>query len=349
MSTKSLKDIAWSVTEEEYREDKALSYSNLSTFEREGWRNIEHLFDKKDTPSLTFGSIVDTLMTENFDVFKEKFAVCDFPPITDNLITVTKYLYTNTRASRLSDIDDATIDNAAVVNNYYNNSKYKNYRIKTIKEQCGEYYSLLVLSKDKKVISTEEYNKAISCVNELRENNATKNYFNINPFDTNIEKLFQLKFKSEYEDIPVRCMFDLVIVLHDKKLIIPCDLKTSSHYEEDFQSSFKQWNYMIQAQLYSYILKKNIEKDNYFKDFSIGKYKFIVINKNTLAPIVWTFPYNMCEKDLADETGNVYRNWRTILKECHYYLNRLNNKYSKEALENNCNLTIECLQPLTKQ
>lgn len=345
---KSIRELAWNVSEEDYRADKALSYSNLSTFEREGWRNIEHLFDKKESSSLTFGSIVDTLITESVEEFKKRFVVCDFPPLTDSLITITKYLYNNTLSNSLSDIDDEIINQAALINNYYANPKYEKFRIKTIKEQCGEYYSLLALSKDKKVISTEDYNKSIACVNELRENEVTKHYFNINPFETNIEKVFQLKFKSEYEDIPVRCMFDLIIVLHDKKTIIPCDLKTSSHYEENFQESFKQWNYMIQAQLYSYILKKNIEKDEYFKNFTIGKWKNIVINKNTLAPMVWTFPYNMCELDMQDENGKVFRNWRKILKDCNYYLNRFNNKYSKEAIENNCNLNVECLQPLKK-
>ena len=34
---KSIRDIAWNVSEEEYRADTAISYSTLSRFEREGW------------------------------------------------------------------------------------------------------------------------------------------------------------------------------------------------------------------------------------------------------------------------------------------------------------------------
>lgn len=346
---KSIKEIAWNVSEDEYRADPALSYSTIARFEREGWRNTEHLFDKIETPSLTFGSMVDTMLTEGMEEFHNKFLVCEFPSISDTLITITKYLHDSTNKIKLSDIDDNTINDAALINNYYSNDKYKNYRIKTIKEQCGEYYSLLSLSKGKKVVSTAEYNTAVSCVNELRENTATKKYFIANPFETNIEKVFQLKFKSEYKAIPVRCMFDLLVVFHDKKVIIPVDLKTSSHYEEDFEESFLTWKYYIQAQLYSYILRDCISKDDYFKDFTIKSYKFIVINKKTQAPIVWDFPHNFCETAMLDSKGNTYRNWREIVPELNYYLNKMDNKYSKEAIENNYNLSIKCLQALKQE
>ena len=67
---KSLKDISWDVTEEVYREDPALSYSTLARYEREGFNNLSKLFNRIETPSLTFGSAVDSIITggqEEFD------------------------------------------------------------------------------------------------------------------------------------------------------------------------------------------------------------------------------------------------------------------------------------------
>ena len=61
---KSIKELAWSVDEPTYRADSAISYSTLSRFEREGWRKLSSLFDKIETPSLTFGSAVDTKLTD---------------------------------------------------------------------------------------------------------------------------------------------------------------------------------------------------------------------------------------------------------------------------------------------
>ena len=48
---KSLKDISWLVTEETYRADKALSYSTISKFKREGFEHLDTLFDKVESSS----------------------------------------------------------------------------------------------------------------------------------------------------------------------------------------------------------------------------------------------------------------------------------------------------------
>ena len=57
---KSLYDISWKCSEPEYRADPALSYSVLAKYEREGFENLDTLFDRVESPSLLFGSIVDT-------------------------------------------------------------------------------------------------------------------------------------------------------------------------------------------------------------------------------------------------------------------------------------------------
>ena len=63
MREKSLKDISWLVSEETYREDSALSYSTLATYERGGFNCILSLSEKKESPALTFGSAVDAIIT----------------------------------------------------------------------------------------------------------------------------------------------------------------------------------------------------------------------------------------------------------------------------------------------
>lgn len=49
---KSLYDISWITSEENYRADKALSYSTISKFKREGFEHLDTLFDKVESPSL---------------------------------------------------------------------------------------------------------------------------------------------------------------------------------------------------------------------------------------------------------------------------------------------------------
>ena len=46
----------------------------------------------------------------------------------------------------------------------------------------------------------------------------------------------------------------------------------------------------IQGRLYWRIIEDNIKHSEEFKDYKLQDYTFIVINKETLIPLVWTFP-----------------------------------------------------------
>ena len=81
----------------------------------------------------------------------------------------------------------------------------------------------------------------------------------------------------------------LLLVDHEKKIVYPIDLKTSSHTEWDFFESFVQWRYDIQARLYWRIIRWNMDQDPLYKDYQLADYTFIVVNKKTLTPLRWKF------------------------------------------------------------
>ena len=292
MREKSLKDISWQVPEETYREDPALSYSALATYERGGFNCLESLYDRKETPSLTFGSAVDAIITGGDEEFNSKFLVADFPDIPDTVVKIVKDCFAEFHITHrnLSDIPDAEIIGRAANYNYQNNWKPET-RAKVIKEKGEEYYNLLFLAEGKTILSNDVYNEVLASVRALRESPSTEYYFRMdNPFDDSIERLYQLKFKATLGGVDYRCMADLLIVDYANKIIYPKDLKTSSHYEWDFYQSFIDWNYQIQARLYWRIIRDNLDRDPYFKDFTLADYEFIVVNKQTLLPLVWLFP-----------------------------------------------------------
>ena len=120
-------------------------------------------------------------------------------------------------------------------------------------------------------------------------------------------------------------MTDLLIVLHDSKTIIPIDLKTSSFPEYDFPKRYLENRYDIQSRLYYRILKDVISKDEYFKDFTVGTFKFIVVNKISRNPLVFRDEKCAVEGDIT-LTFNGGRNFVlrdpvTIGKELQEYLN----------------------------
>ena len=287
---KTLYDISWQVTEPEYRADPALSYSTLAKFAREGFNNLDILFDKVETPSLTFGSAVDALITGGQEEFDKNFMVAEFPALKDSIRSIVNTLFENYSQNyrSLNEIPDSIIIDQTVIDAYQLNWKPET-RAKVIKEQGSEYYSLLYLAGDKTIVDTTFKEQVDNAVNALKTSSATAMYFAENGTD-NLIREYQLKFKANFYDIDYRCMADLLITDHVNKVVYPIDLKTSnSHTEWDFYESFIQWRYDIQARLYWRIIRANMNKDPLFKDYKLADYTFIVVNKKTLTPLTWVF------------------------------------------------------------
>ena len=323
MERKSLKDISWLVDEPTYRQDSALSYSTLATYERAGFGGLDHLFDRVESPSLSFGSCVDCYITEGEKAFNERYFVGDLPSLEPSVEPVVKRLFDlhHNAYTDITDISDAMM--MPVINEcgYRADSNWKQEtKCKIIREKGKQYYQALFMANGKEIIPQNTYNKVFACVRALKDSPQTGFYFREdNPFE-DTERVYQLKFKAVLNDIPYRCMADEIVVLHDKKVIIPVDLKTSSHREYDFYKSFVQWNYQIQSRLYWRIIRTNMDNDEYFKEFQLADYRFIVVNNiDNPNPLVWGF-------DKTKESGDirigdaVMRDPETIGKELYFYL-----------------------------
>lgn len=63
-----------------------------------------------------------------------------------------------------------------------------------------------------------------------------------------------------------------------------------------------------------------MDKDDYFKDFTLEDYRFVIINPKTLTPLVWEFPLTKVYGSLEDEWGNEIRDPFEIGKELRNYL-----------------------------
>lgn len=319
---KSLYEISWQVSEDTYRQDTALSYSTLAKFERCGFNGLDTLFDKVESPSLTFGSAVDAIITGGTEEFNERFCVAEFPQVSDNVAKIVKELFNNfdTSYNSLSDIPDTDI--LQVINMYEYQPNWKpETRVKVLKEKGEAYYKVLYLAYGKTLLDTVTYEDVLRTVEALRTSTATQHFFS-DPADDNIEHLYQLKFKATLNGINYRCMFDELIVDHETKTIQPIDLKTSSKKEWDFYKSFIEWNYQIQNRLYFRILQEIIKDDEYFKDFKILPYKDVVVSRSSLTPLVWdcSFTFDVGTLTLGKNKQIELRDPEEIGKELGYYL-----------------------------
>ena len=264
---KELPSISWQVDEPTYRADPALSYSTLARYEREGFDNLDHLFDKISTPSLIQGSMVDTLITGSQEEFDKLFYVADIPSIGDKEKAIADSLFSQYSSQFTSFVDipfDAVLSEANA-QSYYKNWK-DDTRVRVLTERCAIYYAVKANSEGKTIVDLDTYYKVMAMVKALKESPATCGYFADNDPMSPVRRYYQLKYRANIKGVDYRCMMDEALVDYEDKKIIPIDLKTSGHHEWDFQDSFCQWDYMIQARLYWLLLRLNLDKDSYFKD-----------------------------------------------------------------------------------
>lgn len=327
---RSLYDISWQVDEPTYRADSALSQSAIAKYKREGFTGLPHLFDKISTPSLTFGSAVDCLITDSEEEFHKRFYITDVKTtesgeiICNNLIN---YCKENSKPipQSLTMYPEDILNKIAKESGFWQADKWDKIRAKKALEieNIEEFYNDIYNSEEKQIISNETYRQVLKSVVILKTSDATKFWFAPNnPFNTSFERFYQLKFKTTLYDVPLRGMLDLVCVNHKTKMIHPVDLKTSSHTEWDFGKSFLEWDYYIQAIIYTALLEDALSKDPYYKDFKVDNYRFIVVNRNTLTPLVWEFEDSHKREDLFYGRNNQIklRNPFTLAQELYYYL-----------------------------
>lgn len=328
---KSLKDLSWDVPEEIYRADKALSYSTLSKFHKLGPKALIST-EKVDTPSLRFGSTVDCLLTapEEFD---DRFYVADIDKFSDSIRLIVELLHQGCPEAETIDdcVEQYMLDTLNTVG-YQSNWK-DDTRIKKIKEAGADYFTVLKYSTGKIVISPQEFSEASQCVMTLKTHPFTYKIFECNEDE---EIFYQLKFKTIIEDCDnseVRIMTDCIKINHKEKWIQVYDLKTTGKDEEKFEESFDSWNYWIQAGLYQDVIDLITIADDYFSKFDLLPFKFIVINKMNLKPIVWDIvDYRHIGMQVLKKYGV---KWQTLLKDANWHLQNGKFDYSRKSYENN--------------
>lgn len=323
INMKSLKDLSLQISEEQYRENPALSYSLIATYEKGGFSSIPHLYDKKESDALTFGSMVDTIITEGMEKFQEKFVVADFKIPSDSIKAVVDWLLEYRTEDYFDDIPDDVILATCDLAEYQMRYKAET-RLSKIKSEGEDYYNTIRQIGNRKVVSDEVYQEVLAVVGALKSHTQTSKYLQQTKEGSNTEFLYQQKFSTNLDGLDVRCMFDLIIVNHDRKIIIPIDLKTSSMLEYDFPKKYLENRYDLQSRLYCRILKNIIKDDKYFKDFKIGDFRFMVINKNNRLPLVFIDEYSFVEGniEMKFKSGSVkvLRDPVTIGKELQKYL-----------------------------
>ena len=219
---KSLADISWQVEESVYRQDPALSYSILAKYEREGFEHLGTLFDKVESPSLLFGSCVDTLITDGEKAFADNYFISDIPKVSPSAEPIVKEIYTtfHNAYTNINDIPDDALMPILSQAGYKGNTNWgTKAKCDAIRKDGAQYYQTMFMAGNKTIVSQDIYNKVFACVRALKDSPATKMYFAENDPYSDIERYYQLKFKGSLGGVDYRCMMDLAVVIIRRNIL----------------------------------------------------------------------------------------------------------------------------------
>lgn len=316
------------MSEEAYRGLKAIHYSQLSSYYSGGYKTLFE--EKKVTDSMVFGSLVDCLFTDSVN-FENKFKVMDTKLPTEGILKVINLMIEKNPTNKFESLTNLFIIQCCREVNYGNNFK-DDTKIKYISDYA-EYYNFRIESRNKQVISKDDFELAVKTVEALKTDEKITELLSCRE---NIDILYQPKVLTGFGDRQVKCMFDILILDFNNKSITPIDLKTTSNIEDNFESNFFTFNYWIQATLYSDNLRLKLDESNLY-DWSILPYEFIVINKDNRQPLIWTFENNLLgiNERLQSPYGKPLPKWQEIMDEIIVRLQYGENEHSLEVIHQN--------------
>lgn len=291
---KTLNDISLKITEEEYHNLPYASHSKLHRFVEEGFSYIDKLKSNvhETTSSLTFGSLVDILVTEPHE-FKNKVFVSDVKGVGEKLKAVIDGIYEIAKREDLIKTSLSFImaecysecDRLANSIGYYNNMTSSKRSDKIIADG-SEYYNSLWMSEGKMIVTRETLEQARECVKALfTEPVSSTILFKDVP---NVDRYFQLKFLGLLHGVKYTFMPDVVLVNHKSKTVKIYDLKTTSLPEYEFYKNYIKYGYWLQQDTYTKALREIIGQD---EDLDCHGYDvvwggFVVINRFRKHPFV---------------------------------------------------------------
>lgn len=328
------------MTEPEYREVSAISYSMLSGVSKSPASLINT--NKLETPSLTYGSAVDTLCFDGEAVFKQKFCIntgVSPSAIVEKITRDVMTAITEANGKLVGSLDDydELILNVAKANEYGKGWKDETI-IRKIKDEGGrELYSFTQENDGKKILDSLQYENVLNSRNTLYTHPFTKHWFNAGEGE---ELLFQFPILWTYKGKPCKSLFDIIKIDHVNKIIYPVDLKTSYDHVLAFPYNFIKWKYMIQASFYTEGLKYwKLENPDFF-NYRIENFRFCVISsQDPMRPLV----YVTTDEDLFAgkyggklvKSGEEIKGFDTLIDDMDWHLSNQKFDYPKDVYEVN--------------
>ena len=274
------------ITDQSYLDSTAISQSRLKKILIHPQDFLDANQDTEfDEPkaNIAVGDGVDILLTQNEDVFHEKFHISNVERPTGQMGDYVWELFVNR----------ANPDAEAIA---YSAAGFKRDTLEKVKERFKtegkEYYEHLLVGEEKTVISSQQLAQIFNIKDSLLSHRFTRQYFESNE---RYEVLYQVPIEFEYEGVQCKGLLDMLIIDKLKKTLEPVDIKTTNVKTVNWLSMFWKLRYDFQGSFYS----KGLLLGNYLEKYNCTKikpFKFIVESQTSPGcPLIYTMNQDMLE------------------------------------------------------
>lgn len=295
-------------------EDLRLSFSRVSSFDREG---AITLIKKKvvSGEGVTIGGLVDLLLyqpeifKENYYVFKAKIPTATSKELADIIIREHGEM-----------LSKEQVLNIVRANGFWSKIVKEDTLIKKFdNDDFWDYLKAVFESKDKTIVTLEDIELAKELVSILKNH---KNSKDIVAYPEEHEsKYVQVELDFTYRQFSFRGIVDEIIVDHKEKTIKFIDLKTGSKNAESFIQSFVKYRYYLQALLYL-IGSKEFIKQNKLEDYKLLPFEFLYIGRYERIPFNFVVSDKWIEaakKGFTTKGGYKYKGLDELLDEIEWH------------------------------
>lgn len=304
---------------EEYRKRDAINQSLLVALSKGigSYNKVKDLY-YEETPHFDIGDAVDILLTSPCS-FNDVFFVSDelAKKPGKGSISVVKEVYDIALKDYGEDIPLSLEDDRLVriIDNACRNQEYgggwsEERKYEDVLKKGTIYYSALIESEGRIVLSTKQKELAQGLADKLKEHEFTAWIFDQKP--PGVEIVFQEPLYGEYRTHQVKGLLDIMIINHNDyyvnlddvsiapTTVLPIDIKTIGDSVKAFPRSSRTRRYDVQGAWYSLLCGLN------YPGYRIDNFMFVVVSTSTNEfPLI----YQMTEIDLRIARYGGYYNY----------------------------------------
>ena len=320
--------------ESDYRAVKMDSSSSLKDFSQDRKKYYKKYVkgdrvEEKENHAANMGRIVETILLEK-EEFENRFYMSTTSSTpTGLMLEFVEALYKFTKEAT-DEFGTVTRDFTDITKDAYVASgfkiKYEAVLGKFLDSEAEIYYNEIrtVRSKNLTVVTTQDVTNAENIVASLKSNDVTARVINL-VSSSRYAVLNQLQIEGyKIDGLVLKSMLDKVIVDHDKRSILPIDLKCTWSVENFYEEYYLYRRAYIQAYLYYHAivsLTQNTEHEYY--GYAVENIQFLVCDStNYMNPLIYT----LSDKDMEDaylgfdHKGKTYPGVKEIIEDLKWAL-----------------------------